>query len=317
MIAERTPEESRAEALAKVMGFFSIGVLAGPVFGGFLRAPLGSSGVCFAACGLTAVNVAWAFFQLEEVQSEEREASQNETVVNAASTNRDPIMQAIRMVWQRPALIVVLACTFLQTSVVAVFMGTGAWYNLQEYGFSAWQNGLLIAIGGGTMLFCQFNLTGPAVKRFTELGCIWISSGVRCMSLLVYAFAPPSTNPLDMVPYVCATALFATMALVDPSLQTLTVKVSPANSIGTVMGIGQALRSGGEAFGPAIAGYAYEIDERLPWLIAAVCAILGGMLYVESQPDANDVMPSLLTKQACTSDDTKCKPTLEEPLLSA
>jgi len=233
------------------------------------------------------------------------------------ATTTDPITQAIRMLWHRPVIIAILACTFMQTSILAVFMGTGAWYNLQEYGYKAWQNGLLMAIGGGTMLFCQFNLTGPAVKRFTELGCIWMSSAARCLSMLVYAFAPPSTSPYDVVPYACATIVFATMALVDPSLQTLTIQVAPAKSLGTVMGIGQALRSGGEAFGPAVAGYAYEVDHRLPWLIAAVCAVIGGMLYVEVKPKQNGETPSLLTKQAKSIDAQQHKNLLHEPLLPA
>lgn len=318
MIAERTPEEKRAEALARVMGVFSIGVLAGPVFGGLLHGPLGSAGVCYAACALTSFNVCWAFFQLEDVQAETKEHGQNESEVGVGpATKTDPIRQAMQMLWQRPVILVILCCTFMQTSILAVFMGTGAWYNLQEYGYKAWQNGLLMAVGGGTMLFCQFNITGPAVKRFSELGCIWISSGARCMSMLVYAFAPPSANPFDVVPYVCATVIFATMALVDPSLQTLLIQVAPAKSLGTVMGIGQALRSGGEAFGPAVAGYAYELDHRLPWLIAAVCAIIGGMLYVEAQPKHNDRTPSLLTKQAEAADAQKQKHLLQEPLLPA
>jgi Na+/melibiose symporter-like transporter len=300
------------------MGVFSIGVLAGPVFGGLLQGPLGSAGVCYAACALTSFNVGWAFFQLEDVLAETKEHGQIESEVGVGpATMTDPIRQAMQMLWQRPVILVILCCTFMQTSILALFMGTGAWYNLQEYGYKAWQNGLLMAVGGGTMLFCQFNITGPAVKRFSELGCIWISSGARCMSMLVYAFAPPSANPFDVVPYVCATVIFATMALVDPSLQTLTIQVAPAKSLGTVMGIGQALRSAGEAFGPAVAGYAYEVDHRLPWLIAAVCAIIGGMLRVEAQPKLNDRTPSLLTKQAEAADAQKQKHLLQEPLLPA
>jgi len=312
MIAERTPDEKKAEALAKVMGVFSIGVLAGPVFGGFLQEPLGSSGVCFAGCALTAFNVAWAFFQLEEVPP----SSETDAATPKESELADPVMEALGMLWKRPVILQILACTFLQTSVLGFWMGSGAWYNLQEYGFAAWQNGLLIAIGGGAMLFCQFNVTGPAVKQFGELGCIWLGSALRSTAMLVYALAPPSTNPLDLVPYVCMTILMTTMAIVDPSLQTLTMQVAPAQSIGTIMGIAQALRSGGEAVGPVVAAYAYEIDHSLPWLLAAACAVLGGFLYVAEKPrqcSQGDALPSMLTSNS----EKDAKRNLEEPLLSA
>jgi DHA1 family tetracycline resistance protein-like MFS transporter len=311
MIAERSPKEVRAEALARVMGFFSIGVFAGPVFGGFLKQLIGLSGVCFVAFGLTAMNVIWAFFQLDdEVQPGTVETDRADTAVGG-----DPVLQALRQFCQRPVLILILLSTFLQTSVLGFFMGSGAWYNLQEYGFVAWQNGLLVAVGGAAMLCCQFYVTGPAVRWLTELGCIWLGSILRCCSMLVYALAPPSTNPFDIVPYVCIIPLMATMALVDPSLQTLTVDIAPPKSLGTVMGVAQALRSGGEAVAPVMSAYAYEQDHRLPWLLAAGFAALGGMLYIQKRPAYVKANPTLL-ERGLQPRSGKSEEALKEPLLA-
>jgi len=213
----------------------------------------------------------------------------------------DPVLQALSTFWRRPVMIQILSCTFLQTSILGFFMGAGAWYNLQEYGFAAWQNGLLVAVGGGAMLFFQFNVTGPAVRVLTELGCIWLSSCLRCVSMLAYALAPPSTDPADPLPYLCVTTLMVTMALVDPSLQTLTMQVSPPKSLGTIMGIAQALRSAGEAVGPALAGCAYQKSHSLPWFMAALCAVLGGVLYIDGGLKAGKAWGGSLEEALVTS----------------
>lgn len=134
-----------------------------------------------------------------------------------------------------------------------------------EYGFSPSYNGLLKAFVGivaftSNATICAYLLKKTKVQKST----IGVLAVLTAMSVLIVLIK-------DIVPFIVINVLFFGFnAVYLPLLQDTLTKVSAKGDHGIFVGMFNAVRSVGSVGGSLVAGFAYAISTRMPFVVTAV-----------------------------------------------
>ena len=155
-----------------------------------------------------------------------------------------------------------------------------------EYGFSPSYNGLLKAFVGivafaSNATICAYLLKKTKVQKST----IGVLAVLTAMSILIVLIK-------DIIPFIVINVLFFGFnAVYLPLLQDTLTKISAKGDHGIFVGMFNAVRSVGSVGGSLVAGFAYAISTRMPFVVTAVlfaltvvCAIVNYRQFSAQKP---------------------------------
>jgi len=255
-IGDHAREQERSRDMGQLGAAMGVGVVVGPLLGGFLSSDTLALPF-FVGAGLAFLAFLLVIFVLPESQ-------QSQTTAGAKGALSGAI---IRQTITGPSG-VLLSLVFVMSFGLTSFQGIAGLYGVDKFAFSTQQVGGMWMVLGAVMIVAQGLLTGPLTRRFGELPVIGGGLAGGAVGFLGMSLAEGYGGTL------LALGLFAlAMALCGPVLNAAVSRFAGERQ-GTVMGMTSAANSLGRVVGPLWAGYLYDINIEYPyWSGAAVLAL--------------------------------------------
>ena len=263
-VADATDEEGRAHGLGLLGAASGLGILLGPMIGGFF-ATWGYSVPGYVAAGLCAANGVAAIMLLPESRgTEERRPEAGE-----ASTMRGWFRAMVRF-----PLSLLLSVYFLCITSFTAMTAVLALYLERVFGLGASAMGIVFSIAGGATVVVRGGIVGRLVRKLGEPHTVRLGAGVLAASILAIAWLP-GANWLGVVVPVWA---FGT-GILFPSLASLVSRATDRQSQGSILGGSQIVGGTGRVLGPIWAGLLFQhVGIRSPFHVGAVLVALGVVL---------------------------------------
>jgi DHA1 family tetracycline resistance protein-like MFS transporter len=270
VIADLTAPEERA----KYMGFLGASIGLGFVFGPAMGASLARFGfgtAAFAAAGLAAANLVFAFFRLPETRAPARRA------LASSRFGLRPLAVGLR----HPNVGRLLGAMFLSTLAFVAMEATFALLGEVRFALDARRLGLVFTYVGIVIVIVQGGLVGRLAPRFGERALATVGALVMAGSLAALPFVPSFGIALAALG-----GLAVGQGLMSPMLATLLSRSSGADEQGGLLGLGQSLAAAARAVGPLAAGWLYDRGVEIPYVIAAALMLVAAALVDRARPAA-------------------------------
>jgi DHA1 family tetracycline resistance protein-like MFS transporter len=270
VIADLTAPEERA----KYMGFLGASIGLGFVFGPAMGASLARFGfgtAAFAAAGLAAANLVFAFFRLPETRAPARRA------LASSRFGLRPLAVGLR----HPNVGRLLGAMFLSTLAFVAMEATFALLGEVRFALDARRLGLVFTYVGIVIVIVQGGLVGRLAPRFGERALATVGALVMAGSLAALPFVPSFGIALAALG-----GLAVGQGLMSPLLATLLSRSSGADEQGGLLGLGQSLAAAARAVGPLAAGWLYDRGVEIPYVIAAALMLVAAALVDRARPAA-------------------------------
>jgi DHA1 family tetracycline resistance protein-like MFS transporter len=252
-IADVTRPEARARAMGLLGAAIGMGFVLGPALGAALS-PWGFGTAAFVAAGLAGVNLVLGSLLL----TEPRPAGQR------GDERARPTLARLRAVLRHPSLGRLLGATFLTTFAFVGMETTFALLGQQRFGLETASLGLVFVYVGIVIVVVQGGLVGRIAERFGEQPAA--AAGAFLLGVSLAGLPLAGSLPLALV---LLAGLAAGQGLVTPLLSALLSHASGPDEHGGTLGLGQALAAAARAIGPLAAGWLYDLNAALPYLIGA------------------------------------------------
>ncbi|MCF6411029.1 MFS transporter [Pseudalkalibacillus salsuginis] len=260
-VADVTQEEDRGKGMGLLGAAMALGIVIGPGIGGWL-AEIDLS-LPFLVAGLAGTSAAiLSVFMLKETLSPEAmEEAKNEEKMNQ-----------FKRMWiaLRSPVGFLLILVFVMSFALANFTSIFGFYALKRYGYDPAEVGIIVAITGVIGAVAQGTLVGRLTKRFGDDrvvtgSLLWSAIG---FILMVFAF-----NYVTVI--LTVSIFFLGNSILRPALNSFISKLAGKQQ-GTIMGLNNSFLSLGNAAGPVLAGFLFEVNIHIPYLLGA--AVLLGAL---------------------------------------
>lgn len=255
-IADVTDEKDRARGMGMIGAAFGLGFIFGPAIGGVLSR-YGYGVPMFAAAALSAANIAFAWFQLQEPVAD--------PAVRVAHQERRFDRSALRQTLGDSRTRAAVLLFFVVTVAFTQMEVTLALFVQARHGFGAQRTGWLLALMGIVMVIVQGGLIGRLSAWAGETRLIIAGTLVMAIALLLVG------SSLQLAPLYIGLALLALgSGVTNPSLSSLASHGAAPDRRGATMGVYQSSGSLARVAGPVLAGYTYDhFGNGRPFLVAA------------------------------------------------
>jgi MFS family permease len=259
-VADVTTRAERSRAMGMVGAAFGLGLVTGPTLGAITsqlnllneHPELARFGInpfsvpALVALVLCLINLLWIWRRFSETLSP---AARGETHTPRL---RNPLRAIFSLESQAVRRANLVAFVY---SVAFVAMETSLTFLAAErFGYSAWQNGLLLGFLGLCAIVTQGYIVRVLLKRHSEIRILAAGLAFSAVGLLGIGFAP-----FPAILYVSLAALALGSGLVNPSTTGLISLYSDASEQGRALGIFRSLGSLSRAITPVLAGTAFWI----------------------------------------------------------
>ncbi len=264
-IADITKPEERARGMGLIGMAFGLGFILGPGVGGILAAiPVnGRHGpiACFAAAGLSLINVIWVVAGLAESLPPEK----RDTTSKRRLTPLD--WQAAKATFSDSGIAFAILVNFIILLAFTNLDQTFRYFTKDVFAMSPVQTGLTLAFIGVVAAGVQGGLIRPMVKRFGEAALVRVGSALQIAAFALMAASPK----LGVVALFAAGGLLALgNGFTQPSTSAYISKRASASAQGETLGTSQAVGSLARMFGPALGGFLYGFGPSSPYVFASV-----------------------------------------------
>lgn len=273
-VADVTTREERSKAMGLVGAAFGLGLVTGPTIGALsmLHDPL--AGFSFSAgpfslhpfsypaliaLVISLANLGWIGLRFgESLPPEQRKVSTLERPRNALRAIlglEDPAVRRINLVS------FIFSLAFVSMEMTLTFLAA------ERFGYTARQNGMLLAFMGVCSILTQGVLVRRLLKKMDEIKVLGLGLSASVLGMLALAF---SFHPWMLYAALVITSLGS--GLVNPSSTGLISLYTPASEQGRVLGIFRSLGALSRAITPVLAGTLY-------WCLGSVAlyAIAAGL----------------------------------------
>lgn len=255
-ISDVTTKENRSKGMGLIGAAFGLGFVFGPLIGGFL-ADYGYMITGFAAAIFSLIAFILTIFFLPE----SRKIS--DKIVKKTRKLLDT--DAIRAVFQKPDLAILIILFFILTFSFANIYGTFALLGIQVYGFTDLQNGYLFGIVGLSSALVQGGLIGSINKVMSKTKIIIIGAFILMVTL---ALIPYGGSFLGLA--IISIFLSYGTGTLQPTLLSLISEVTSDEEQGVTLGINQSFSAFARVLGPLWGGFAFEfLGYPFPFLTGA------------------------------------------------
>ena len=291
ILADITSPDERAKAMGLVGAAFGLGFIVGPGIGGLLGGWLGPEAPAFAAAALSSVNWIFAFFSLPETlppeaREEAQRAGKSVRSMRAAfgKTQLRPLLVLILVTVTSFALMEQCLGLFIERVWVSEALlaeaGTPEQEELHKQAtlLTTW---VLLTVGVVATIV-QGGLIGRLSKTFGERRLIQAGLVLAGVGMFGVPWAGSMGLYWLMLPVSAVLALGS--GLYSPSLNASLSKAVSTSEQGAVLGVGQALGSGGRVLGPVVAGPLFEVTADMPFYVGGAGLLLAVGLALLPEP---------------------------------
>jgi multidrug resistance protein len=262
-IADVSLPQNRAKNFGIIGAAFGLGLILGPPIGGYIKENYGVSYVGWAIVVSCAFNFIVAFFMLTESLQEKNKQS---------DIQLNPIRD-LRIALRRDTIREILWLSF---GFVVAFMMMQIPLALlwkEQVGFTDEQNGYAFSFMGLVTALAQGLFLGKLNKKFGEqklilYGCVLLA--VAGVVLPVFA-TKTLFIPFELFAIIL---LGLSSAFFNPALSAMISKSVSMQEQGKVLGINQSFGSLARAVGPALGGFFYGLNYRMPYWMAALLMLI-------------------------------------------
>jgi MFS transporter, DHA1 family, tetracycline resistance protein len=255
-VADSTRADERARAMGLIGAAAGLGVMLGPMIGGFFsQFSLGAPG--YVAAGLCAANGVAALFLLPESRPRRDPA--------AARSGEAATLRGWARAMVRYPLSLLFGVYFLSISSFAAMTALLALFLDARFGLGAQEMGIIFALAGGATVVVRGVLLGPLIRRLGEAGTARLGTVALATAMVSLTLLP---NPLWMGAVVPLYAFGA--GAIFPALSSLVSRATDAESQGAILGGKEIIGGSGRVIGPLWAGFVFQkVGITSPFLIAA------------------------------------------------
>jgi MFS transporter, DHA1 family, multidrug resistance protein len=259
-ITDNLPEEKRGGAMGQLGAATGLGVVLGPLLGGFLSTD-SLSLPFFVGSGLALLSLLLVFVLLPESHP----VQGAETVQKTENFWQWETLQKILL---SPAGILMLLI-FIIAFGMTNFQNIIGLYVVEKFAFDTRQVGAIWMVLGAVMIVSQGILTGPLTKFFGDvivirLGLLLGAIGFGAL-LLANGF----------IPILVVTGIFIlAVALIGPALNS-SLSAFGGEHQGALMGLNTAFASLGRVVGPLWAGFSFDVNINYPFISGALTLLIG------------------------------------------
>lgn len=264
-IADVTKPEERAKGMALFGVAFGLGFILGPAVGGWLAevAVNGRHGpmACFAAAGLSLVNLVWVAAGLPESLPLER---REEAARRRAELGSKGILAHL----EDPPLRLVVLTNFVIILSFTNLEATFRFFNADAFGMSMKETGQVLAFIGVVGALVQGGVVRRLSGKVPESTLIAVGLVFQVFAFSLFAAAPSIGRAALFV--AGALAAFGN-GISQPSVSAFVSKRADPSEQGAVLGANQAIASLARMIGPALGGALYTyLGARAPYLSGAL-----------------------------------------------
>jgi MFS transporter, DHA1 family, multidrug resistance protein len=256
-IADTTDVKSRGGGLGMLGAAMGMGMIFGPVLGGFLGEYSASLPFFFSGGLAFAVSI-FAFFLLPESRTaEERSHARTQVRTNGLKDVVAALSGPVGFV---------LIIAFLATFASANLEGTFALFSQQHLGFGESEMGLVFGVMGVVMALSQGLLVGRFINRFGEERMIQVGLISSAIGYILFLL---TFNMVSMIGVMAIMGIGS--AALNPAVNSLASKRTPSDQQGRVMGIVNSYNSLGRVFGPIVGGVIFDLlGYQWPYIVGSV-----------------------------------------------
>ncbi len=272
LLADATPVEERSIAMGRIGAAVTLGLVGGPVVGGFIAPGFGSSVVGFvaAACSMLGALLALLF-----VPSVRPEAPAESLSVRIGLLKSLPRLRS---------LVVLAAVSWF---ALATLEGTFGRLIKHTLGFDqshfgivfGWESLLGFIVQGLLLVWFARRMGDRVLLRFA-----YVVQGVG-LTMMPFVYLFPVQSAWLGALLVCGTLYALGSSLANPTINGLCSKATPAERQGELFGLLQGARSVGFIVGPVLGGALFDAWFAAPYLLAgATCVVASLLVPSESAP---------------------------------
>ena len=259
-ISDSTPEKERGGGMGMLGAAGGVGTILGPALGGLL-ASQSLSTPFFIAAGMSmlALLLAWRFLPNSLPSGQRQKPDKGKGLVDVRAW--------IGAVHSPMGILFLL--TFISVSGLMIFASVFGLYALERFGFGPQDVGVMLMALGLVSAIAQGLLAGPLTRRWGDEAVV---RGALLATALSFGLMLLANNYGTIM---LSTAFFGLATVLQvPALTSLTSKrvVVPQ---GEAMGLSNSFISLGRIVGPLLAGFVFDINLRLPYLIGSAFMCLG------------------------------------------
>lgn len=264
-VADVTPAEKRAHGFGVLGAAFGIGLVIGPLLGGFLGGVHVRLPFWFAA-GCAALNWLYGYFVLPESL-----APENRRPFSWARAN--PV-GALRALKRFPSVRSLADAYFILIVSQTVLYSTWVLCTSYRYQWSSTEVGVSLGVAGVMSALVQAVLVRRIVPRLGEGRAIVLGMLVTVVALTLYGLA---SQPWMLYAVILCGALGG---ISGPALQSYVTKHVPANEQGGVQGVFGGLASLAGIPGPLIGtwSFGWAISSEHSWQLPGIAFFEGALL---------------------------------------
>ncbi len=266
-IADVTTREERSKGMGLIGAAFGLGFVFGPLIGGLLS-EYGYMVTGFASAGFSMLAFVLTLILLPE-------SNLNRT---AAALNKRKILDvaAIKKIFQKPDLALLITLFLMLTFSVANIYGTFALLGFKIYNFTDRQNGYMFGIVGLSSAIVQGGLLRTASKYFSQRKLITFGS----LFMMIGLFLIPFGGSFLGLALIVILLSIGTGSL-QPTLLSLISEVTPDAEQGVTLGINQSFSAFGRVLGPLWGGFAFEfLGYQFPFITGGIFALFIFLLSI-------------------------------------
>ena len=258
-IADSTTPENRSKGMGLIGAAFGLGFIFGPATGGLLS-QFGYDVPAYVAAGISGANFLWALFVLPETLKNSRKSSLKDYYYSPS---------AIKDTLHTPALIFLIAVTFVMVYAFSAMESTFALFCEHRAGLDAIHVGWLLAEIGVIAVIIQGGLIGKLTRRFGEVKLTHWGLFLMAAGLLLTTAVDTLFGLILVMPVMAVGT-----SLSNPSLTALVSKAADEDKQGATMGIMQGFSALGRVIGPPSGTALFQ------WITPASPFAFGGILLL-------------------------------------
>ncbi|MGM7700147.1 MFS transporter [Pseudalkalibacillus sp. Hm43] len=258
-VADVTSEEDRGKGMGLLGAAMALGIVIGPGIGGWLAEIELSLPFLIAGCAGTLAAIVSVFMLKETLSDADKEAAKNEEKVN----------HLVRMMTALKSPVgFLLVLVFVMSFALANFTSIFGFYALKRYGYDPAEVGVIVAVTGVIGAIAQGTLVGRLTKRFGDNRVVSGSLLLSAIGFVLMVFA------FDYVTVLLTVSIFFLgNSILRPSLNSFISKLAGKQQ-GTIMGLNNSFLSLGNAVGPVVAGFLFEVNIHIPYLLGAAVLLV-------------------------------------------
>lgn len=262
LVVDLTSEEQRSKAMLYVGASFSLGIIFGPVIGGFLggiwyKLPF----IVIAVIGL--INAVVAFFLIKDVKTfPGNKVKPMQTLIELLSN--------VKRFWKTNLKYIFLA--MLMVGMVLYGSETLiSFYADYEFGATPQQISVMFVLIGIFEFFYQTVIGNPIINKIGELKFLAITTMLTGLGLFLIIFVPSYGFMLALIPLTAA-------GWVGMGACNSYLSKQESDNVATLISVNQFFISLGGAIGPIVIMTSFGIDYAAPFFLSFLLTIFAGLL---------------------------------------